>query len=66
MIVLVQLSNCGSGGVITLVIIGGTSSEKCREMNVDTRLDFPTPSVVLISYDTDARMMRHVSADKHC
>jgi hypothetical protein len=46
MIVLVQLANCASGGMRTRVMIGGTSSEKCRETKVDTRLDLPTPSVM--------------------
>lgn len=45
MMVLVQLDSSGSGGRRTLVKIPGTSSEKCRETNVETRLDFPTPSV---------------------
>ena len=38
----------GSGGNRTLVIIPGTTSEKCLETNVDIKEDLPTPSVVLI------------------
>ena len=40
----------GSGGNRTRVIIPGTTSEKCRETNVDINDDLPTPSVVIIFY----------------
>ena len=36
----------GSGGNRTLVMIPGTTSEKCLDTKVDIREDLPTPSVV--------------------
>ena len=35
---------CGSGGKRTRVMIPGTTSEKCRDTNVEISDDFPTPS----------------------
>lgn len=35
----------GSGGNRTLVMIPGTTSEKCLDTKVDIRDDFPTPSI---------------------
>jgi hypothetical protein len=37
----------GSGGNRTLVIIPGTTSEKCLDTKVDIRDDLPTPSAFL-------------------
>lgn len=45
MTVVVQLFTSGSGGRHTRVRIWGTNSLKWRETKVETRLDFPTPSV---------------------
>ena len=39
----------GSGGNRTLVMIPGTTSEKCLETKVDIKEDLPTPSGVLIA-----------------
>ena len=41
-IVVVHLYKDGSGGRLTRVNIPGTCSEKCRDTNVDIRLDLPT------------------------
>jgi hypothetical protein len=44
MVVIQEFS--GSGGNRTLVIIPGTTSEKCLETKVEIRDDLPTPSVL--------------------
>ena len=48
MVVIQEFS--GSGGNRTLVIIPGTTSEKCLETNVEIRDDLPTPSVLFLYF----------------
>jgi hypothetical protein len=43
--IVVMQAFSGSGGSRTRVMIPGTTSEKCRETNVEIKEDFPTPSV---------------------